>query len=604
MTRKLLILVVLFIPHYFLQAQQIDGSFLKSLPANLQADFLAQSDNMDDEDKNIPNPETRIENLEQALADAEQILKDIKQDLGQQQNSNNKELQRIGKKFFQTFQSTFLPINEPNADSTYILDAGDQLTLQLIGQKKLTSRLVIKRDGAINIPEIGDVTLAGLSLQEASELIRKLIGKAFIGVEVFISLTELRDINVLIVGNALKPGMYTLSGGSSPLSLLYAAGGIDDNGSYRDITHKRNNVSLQRIDLYEALLKGNFAFSHQLRSGDALIVNPRHNEIRVSGSFANPGIYELLPQENLGELLNYAGIQKKHVNSTLNIERYNANKVDIFNIALSNFEDFELLDGDSVSLLGSVPQFNKTKSVTITGEVGAPGVYKIDDNATMLDLIRMSGSYTERAYPLGGILIRESLKDIENASKEKSYNELLRYLVASPNFSSIISSPNSNGIITFLSILKDYEPIGRLVSEFSLAKLSTNPSLNRILEDGDQIHIPSFTSDVFVFGEVMTPGSVPYKEMSDPFDYISSAGNLSRVADKDRIVLISPNGEVELFSKKRFNIFSDSTPVLPGSTIYVPREVGKLDGINLATSVAPIVSSVALSLASLNSINN
>jgi protein involved in polysaccharide export with SLBB domain len=604
MNRKLLILLVLLIPYHFLQAQQLDESFLESLPANLKADFLAQSENIDDEEKNIPNPETRIDNLEIALADAEQTLRNIKQELDQQQNANNKKLQRIGEKFFKTFQSTFLPINEPNADSTYILDAGDQITLQLIGQKNLTSKLIIKRDGAINIPDIGDITLAGLSLQEASNLIRKLIAQSFIGVEAFISLTELRDINVLIVGNILKPGMYTLSGGSSPLSLLYAAGGLDENGSYRDITHKRNNVVIQTIDLYEVLLKGNFAFSHQLRSGDALVVNPRHAEIRVSGSFANPGIYELLPSENLGNLLKYAGIQNKHVNSTLNIERYNVNKVDVFNIAISDVDTFKLVDGDSLSLLGLIPQFNKTKSVTITGEVRAPGVYRVDDNATLLDLIRMSGSYTERAYPLGGILIRESLKDIENSSKDKSYNELIRYLVASPNFSSILSSPDATGILTFLSILKEYEPVGRVVSEFTLAKLNANPSLNRTLEDGDQVHIPPFTPDVFVFGEVMSPGSVPYQEMSDPFEYISSAGNLSRVADQDRIVLISPNGEVKVFQKNRFKIFGDSTLVLPGSTIYVPREVGKLDGINLASSIAPIISSVALSLASLNSINN
>lgn len=604
MNRKLVVLFILSFSHYFLKAQQLDDSFLKSLPANLQADFIEQSGNIDDKDSNIPNPETRINNLEKALADAEQILKNIKQDLDKQQNSKNKDLQRIGEKFFQTFQSTFLPINQPNADSTYILDAGDQLTLQLIGQKNMTSKLTIKRDGSINIPDIGNVSLAGLSLNESFELVRKIVSDAFTGVEAFLSLTELRDINVLIVGNVLKPGMYTLSGGSSPLSLLYAAGGIDDNGSYRDITHKRNNVELQSIDLYEVLLKGNIAFAHQLRSGDALVVNPKNSEIRVSGSFANPGIYELLPSEDLRNLINYAGIQKKHVNSFLTIQRYNANKVDLFNIALSSIEAFELLDGDSVSLLGSAPQFHKTKSVTITGEVAAPGVYRIDDNATLLDLIRMSGSYTERAYPLGGILIRESLKDIEIASKEKSYNELLRYLVASPNFASILSSPDSSGIITFLSLLKDYEPLGRVVTEFSLAKLSGNPALNRTLEDGDQVYIPSFNPDVFVFGEVMNPGSQPYIEMGDPFDYISSAGNLSRVADDDRIVLISPNGSVQVFSKNLFNIFSNSNFVLPGSTIYVPREVGKIDGINLATSIAPIISSVALSLASLNAINN
>jgi protein involved in polysaccharide export with SLBB domain len=603
MNKQSLILSILLFAPIFGVAQQLDDAFLKSLPTNLQDDFLAQSQDAEDKDKNYVNPETRIDNLEQALASAEQTLNNIKRDL-EREASKNDQLERIGEKFFQSYQATFLPINEPNADPTYVLDAGDQITLQLIGQKNTVGKLKIKRDGAINVPDIGDVSIAGLSLQEATALIKKMIAQAFIGVEAFVSLSELRDINVLVVGNARQPGMYTLSGGSSPLSLLYAAGGIDENGSYRDISHKRNNTELQTIDLYEVLLKGNLAFSHQLRSGDVLVVNPRLSEVRISGAFANPGIYEVLPSENLPNLLAVAGMQVSHVSNSLTIERYTNGSTQQIALDRSSVDSFKVLDGDGISLLGSRPQFNKTKQVIISGEVNAPGSYAIDDNTTLLELLRQAGSYTDQAYPIGGILMRENIKELETASKEKSYNELIRYLVASPNFSSILASPDSKGIITFLSLLKDYEPVGRVATEFSIAKLNTNPTLNRVLEDGDRIHIPAFAPDVFIFGEVMNPGSVPYKEMATPQDYITAAGNISRVADEDRILLISPSGEVEVITKRRFRIFQDNLMVLPGSTIYVPREVGKLDGINLATSVAPIISSVALSLASLNSINN
>jgi protein involved in polysaccharide export with SLBB domain len=586
-----------------IDAQQLDDAFLKSLPTNLQDDFLTQSQDTEDKDKNYVNPETRIENLEQALTSAEQTLNNIKMDLDREKSKND-QLERIGEKFFQTYQATFLPINEPNSDPAYILDAGDQITLQLIGQKNSVSKLKIKRDGAINVPDIGDVNIAGLSLQEATALIKKMVAQAFVGAEAFVSLSELRDINVLIVGNTKQPGMYTLSGGSSPLSLLYAAGGIDENGSYRDISHKRNNTELQTIDLYEVLLKGNLAFSHQLRSGDVLVVNPRLSEVRISGAFANPGIYEILPRENLATLLTLAGMQDSHTSNTLTIERFTNGSIQEITLNRSSIDSFKLLDGDGVSLLGSRPQFNKTKQVIISGEVNAPGTYEIDDSTTLLELIRQAGSYTDQAYPVGGILMRENIKKLETASKEKSYNELIRYLVASPNFSSILASPDSKGIITFLSLLKEYEPVGRVVTEFSIAKLNTNPILNRVLEDGDSIHIPAFTPDVYIFGEVMNPGSVPYKELANPQDYIAAAGNISRVADEDRILVILPSGEVKVITRQLFGIFKNNVMVLPGSTIYVPREVGKLDGINLATSVAPIISSVALSLASLNSINN
>ena len=604
MLRSNLLFLPLLLSSISLGAQQIDPTFLKSLPVNLQQDFINQSSTDDEQDKNFPSPDTRILNLEQALASAELTLKNIKKDLENNSSSNKSELTRVGDKFFQTFQSTFLPINEPNTDANYLLDSGDQITLQFIGERNIVNKLLIKRDGSINIPDIGDIPVAGLNLQEASDLVKGLVSQAFIGVEAFISLSELRDINVLIVGNVEKPGMYTLSGGSSPLSLLYAAGGVNENGSYRSITHKRNNQTLQDIDLYEVLLKGNLTLKHQLRSGDVLVINPKLSEIRVSGSFANPGIYEILPSEGLKDLISFAGIRSNHSNSHIKLERYAQNNVVQKRIELSKIDSFALFDGDSISLLGAKPQFAKTKLVKISGEVNAPGEYAIDDSTTLSELIRQAGSYTNQAYPLGGLLMRNRVKELELASKEKSYNELIRYLVSSPNFSNILGSPGSDGIITFLSLLKDYEPIGRVVTEFSLSALDVNPALNRVLEDGDQIHIPAFSPDIFVFGEVMNPGSVIYKEMASPFEYIKSAGNLSRVADEERILLISPSGEVELITNKRFRFLQNDLLVLPGSTIYVPREVGKLDGINLASSVAPIISSVALSLASLNSINN
>ena len=234
-----------------------------------------------------------------------------------------------------------------------------------------------------------------------------------------------------------------------------------------------------------------------------------------------------------------------------------------------------------------------------------PGTYSITDNTKLSELVRLAGSYTEDAYPLGGILTRESTKMLEVAAKDKSYYELVRYLIASPSFATILSAQNSNGIITFLSLLKDFEPSGRLVTEFSLQTLGTNSELDRLLQDGDKIHIPSFSADVYVFGEIMNPGAVPYEELSSPTNYIRKAGNYSRIADRNRALLVSPDGKVQTISSNRFGLFDfKDYNVLPGSTIYVPSSVAKVEGIDLATKIAPIVSSVALSLASLNSINN
>ena len=142
-----------------------------------------------------------------------------------------------------------------------------------------------------------------------------------------------------------------------------------------------------------------------------------------------------------------------------------------------------------------------------------------------------------------------------------------------------------------------------MVTEFELSRLKQDPSSNRLLENGDTIHIPSFSPEVYVFGEVMSPGPISFQEKYSPLEYIKSSGSFSRVADTDRVILISPDGKSSVVQGKLFGRLN-SNQVLPGSVIYVPREIGKVDGINLAASLSPIVSSFALSIASLNSINN
>ena len=123
---------------------------------------------------------------------------------------DKKELKLFGSDFFNTFQSSFMPINDPNPGSFYILDVNDVLTIQLIGQQNSIENYSIKSDGSINLPKIGKVVLAGNSLINAVEIIKAQINSAFIGTEAFVTLDKLRDINILVAGNANKPGVYTL----------------------------------------------------------------------------------------------------------------------------------------------------------------------------------------------------------------------------------------------------------------------------------------------------------------------------------------------------------------------------------------------------------
>ena len=125
------------------------------------------------------------------------------------------------------------------------------------------------------------------------------------------------------------------------------------------------------------------------------------------------------------------------------------------------------------------------------------------------------------------------------------------------------------------------------------------------MADGDEIYIPSYSSNVFIFGEVGNPGSVLFKEGETMKDYINRSGGLTRYSSKDSIFIVSPNGETKKVHVSGLrNYLSTETEIFPGSVIYIPRHVGKIEGINYYATIAPIFSSLALSIASLNTINN
>lgn len=593
----------IFLGSSLIYAQELNEAFLNSLPANVKEDFVGEMNNKDDSTKNYSNPDTRITNLENALREAEDSLEKIKIEL-QGASEDSGQLSRFGEKFFNSFQSTFLPINTPNP-SDYILDSGDEITLQLVGSKNRVIKGVIKRDGTVNIPEVGNILISGLTIDKALDLIKVTVEEVLTGTSTYMSLSSLRDINVLAVGNIENPGMYTLPGGSTFLSLIDAAGGINDAGSYRDIVHIRNGKEVQKIDLYDIFAKGSFIFSSQLRSGDSLFVRPKLPEVRLSGGFANEGIYEFFPSESINDIFQMAGVTNQFLSSSVLIKSYNGSYVSEKSFELSNLNDLKLNAGDSIRLLSVVPEFNKVKSVKISGEVKIPGSYNVDDNTRLLDLITQAGGYSENAYTKGGVFLRRSAKELEESIKERSYNDIIRYLVSGPNFAQILASPDSKGILTFLSMLKEYEPSGRLVTNFDTKDLEKDIILNRLLEDGDSIHIPSFKNEVYVFGEVMNPGAFPYKELGDASAYIALAGSFTRIADESKIIVIRPDGSSEILKKSFYSLLDNQNDLLlPGSVIFVPNRIAKIDGLNLASAVAPIISSVALSLASLNSINN
>ena len=506
---------------------------------------------------------------------------------------------RFGAQIFDMMQTSFMPINEPNFDSSYVLDFGDTLEIQLVGQQNSTDELSIKRDGSINISEIGKVSVAGLTLESASTLIKNKITNAYIGIEAFVTLVNIRDIQVLITGNAYNPGIYTLNGNSNLLHALSMAGGVNDNGSYRKIDLIRNDEVIKTIDLYDIFIDGKSGFGDRLRSGDTILVRPSIKMVTLSGAIKRPGLYELKEGDNFSDLVKYGlGFADNADLQSLRVERPNGELTSYIEIAdLKKINSIEVQSSDNLN----VRAFER-RTANILGAVNRPGTYTIANGETLSSLIKKADGYKDNAYPFGGVLNNTKALELNNIAKEKLYTSFVQKLITKGD-----QLFASESLPFILEELKRSEVTGRIMAEFDLDVIEANPNLDTTLDNGDEIIIPIKSEQVYIFGEINQIGAVRYKPSKNIDYYISSVGGLLESSDAKNIFVVHPNGEInKLNNVNRISLLnnrSNDILIYPGSVIYIPREVKSQDASIIASIWAPIVSSTATSLAALSVLN-
>ena len=582
----------------------INESFLSSLPPDIRGDLL-DGQNLEDPAIDAEDPKTRVTNLEASLKEAERTLDQIKSEINSKFSDGDLNLRRFGQDFFSSYQSTFLPVNEPNFGSDYTLDVGDQLTLQLLGQPGFQRpiRIEIKRDGGFHIPEVGKVYLASKTFKDAENIIQSAVSETFIGVDAVITLSKLRDMNILMVGNIAQPGLYILQGGASVIQAIFNAGGITDLGSYRSILHKRNNQIIERVDLYNLIAFGDFTFSKPLRGGDSIVVETKGAEVTLSSESFFSAIYETIPGESFGDLLKFAGFKPTRFKTDFPFKLSRASNQGLVTKKIQHDEvnDFSPMHGDAYSMNSIEPSFINQIKVNLTGEVSIPGEYTLERGTKLSELITLAGGYSSNAYTFAGALTRDSTKEVEARINERIYQDMIAFIASNANAA---KSASGDTFALILNEFRNKKPVGRVTAEFDLDKMRASSNLDISLSDGDMIVIPEYKSEVYVLGEVLNPGARLYKSNLSGKDYIETSGGLGKFAEKNRSIIIHPNGDAFLYNDSYLSFLEKNVDIYPGTIIYVPREIGVIEGINYAAVVAPIFSSLALSLASLNSIND
>ena len=588
-------LVTLFLLSNFLYSQSVpdglDEDFLNSLPDEVAADVLKEFENSSkEEDKIYKRSSTSLEKS--------RTLQKWQKFLREEELEQNKLLKRFGSEMFQSMQSTFMPINEPNLDDSYILDYGDILNIQFVGNRTAELSVEVMRDGSISIPDYGKLKVSGLSLIDASEMIIENVQNSLLGTRVFVSLEKIRDIQVLINGYAFFPGMYTVSGNTNILHIINVVGGITDEGSYRDITVRRNGVKIYSIDLYDYLIDGKVFNKQQIRSGDTIYIGPLKKLVRVSGGVKTPALFELKENETLEDLMSFAnGMSNTAIKSEVFFTEIFNGRSSIKKVSINEFPKTVPTHESHLYV-----EENIINVVEITGEIKRPGIYSISEHETLSSLVTRAGGYKKNSYTYGSQIYRESVAELQEINNKKIYNDLIKYIVTAAKGGAQQQSLQESSLPFVLNEFKNTKPLGRIQAEFDVEKISLDPTLDTVLQDKDKIVVSYFDNQVHVFGEVMNPGSFRYSSSLSFEDYITAGGGISDFADTDSIVFILPDGTAKMYQKSLLS-FSEIN-IYPGSVIYIPRKIGKLDGLNFAATAAPIFSSLALSIASIASINN
>jgi protein involved in polysaccharide export with SLBB domain len=302
---------------------------------------------------------------------------------------SSSKLKQFGYDLFSSPVSTFAPLLNVPVSDDYVLGPGDQLNVLLWGRVNRTLSLKVQRDGTILMPQMGPIQVSGLTFAQAKKVIESQAGQ-ITGVQVSVTMGQVRAIQVFVIGKVNQPGVYTVSALSHVSNALVAAGGISKMGSLRRIELRRGNSVVSRIDLYNMLLKGDTSADVRLRSRDVIFVPVIGPVVAVTGDVKSPAIYELKGNQDLADVLQMAGgVSAFGYSERLQLERVQNHQRRIVldvNLNHKGASQFAVDDGDLIKVFSVLPR--QRNVVIVKGNVNQPGSYEWHPGMRIADLVR------------------------------------------------------------------------------------------------------------------------------------------------------------------------------------------------------------------------
>jgi protein involved in polysaccharide export with SLBB domain len=302
--------------------------------------------------------------------------------------SLGRDLPMYGYDLFADVPSTFAPVDRVPVTPDYVVGPGDELLIRAWGQVDIDYRAVVDRNGAINIPRVGNINVSGIRYQELEGYLKNAIGRVFRNFELNVTLGQLRSIQVFVVGQARRPGSYTVSSLSTLVNALFASGGPSETGSMRRIQLKRGATVVTEFDLYDLLQKGDKTKDARLLPGDVIYIPPIGPLAAVAGGVNVPAIYELREKTTLGSLLDAAGgLSTTAAGQRVTVERIRdrqAREVDEFVLGKDGLAR-PMRDGDLVTVYSVSPRIQN--AVSVRGFVAQPSRFPWREGMRVRDVI-------------------------------------------------------------------------------------------------------------------------------------------------------------------------------------------------------------------------
>ena len=455
------------------------------------------------------------------------------------QYATGKKLTQFGSDFFSNTPSSFAPLQNTPLPSDYVLGAGDEVMIRAWGSVDIDYKATVDRNGVINIPTIGSVALAGVKAGEADAVIKSSIAKLYRDVAVSVTFGRLRAITVYVVGQAKKPGSYTVSGFSTLVTALLASGGPNPNGSMRNVQVKRDGKMVGSLDMYAFIAKGDKSHDVKLQDGDTIFIPAAAGHIALVGKVNTPAIYELKSaNESLGSILEIAGglpviadprrafLERIDPSKSQprSVEEFNLNKVGLSKT---------LKDGDMLTVSSITPEFSN--AVTLRGNVSQQLRVPFTPGMHVRDLIPSRDMLVTRSSIARQNLEGRDLKDYKDAADNTEGRDIPKdglNISADDNlYGDKIKKQNANSIASKIGSAVDevnweYASVERVdrdtlnvsLVSFNLGKAmaDVNSPENIALQPGDtvtifsqdDIQVPLAKRKVFVRveGEVNVPG--------------------------------------------------------------------------------------------------